>query len=175
MKKIILAGLMALTVSATFAQQKVAHIDTDELMGSMPEAIKIDGELKDYQVELQKSFIQLNKDYASKDSAFVKDSLTYTPTMKKIRLEELITLSQRLNNWQQEAQNLYNEEAEKKIAPLRDKALTAIKAVAKESGYGYVMESSSLIVSPPSDDLLPLVKKKLGIVDKPAPAAPKTK
>ena len=177
MKKIILAGVMALCISGAVAQQKIAHIDTDQLMSSMPEAQKIDTELKGYSVELQSIYVQLNKDYAAKDSAYVKDSLAFTPTMKKIRLEELINLSQRLNNWQQEAQELYNEEAENKIAPLREKALTAIKAVAKENGYGYVMESGSMLVMPPADDLLPLVKKKLNIVDKPATPvpAPKTK
>jgi outer membrane protein len=35
--------------------------------------------------------------------------------------------------------------------------------VAKENGYNYVLAKEQLLVSPPADDLLPLVKKKLGI------------
>ena len=62
--------------------------------------------------------------------------------------------------------------AQEKIAPVRTKALDAIKTVAKEKGYTYVIDeaSSSLLVMPPGDDLLPAVKTKLGIKD--APQAP---
>ncbi|MBL0145205.1 MAG: OmpH family outer membrane protein [Chitinophagaceae bacterium] len=49
--------------------------------------------------------------------------------------------------------------------------MDAIKAVAKEAGYAYVLDVNSLIVAPPADDIIGLVKKKLNIKD-PAPAAP---
>ena len=65
-------------------------------------------------------------------------------------------------------------EFQKKIAPVKTKALEAIKTVAKEKGYTYVIDdaTSILFVMPPGDDLLPFVKTKLGIKD-PAPASPK--
>ena len=46
-----------------------------------------------------------------------------------------------------------------------DAEKAAIKAVAKEKGYGYVLDSSVgvLLVSPAGDDLLPVVKTKLGL------------
>jgi outer membrane protein len=51
--------------------------------------------------------------------------------------------------------------------------MEAIKAVAKESNYAYVLDANSVLVGPPGEDVLPLVKKKLGIVDKAAaPAKP---
>jgi outer membrane protein len=62
---------------------------------------------------------------------------------------------------------MYQQEAQKKIAPLRTKAMEAIRAVAKESGYSYVLDINSVIVGPPGDDVLGLVKKKLGIKDAP--------
>ncbi|HNU89285.1 MAG TPA: OmpH family outer membrane protein, partial [Ferruginibacter sp.] len=67
--------------------------------------------------------------------------------------------------------------AQDKIAPVREKAMDAIKAVAKEKGYSYVIDESTnaILVAPPGDDLLPAVKAKLGIKDAPAakPATPK--
>ena len=44
-----------------------------------------------------------------------------------------------------------------------------LNTVAKENGYSYIIDASALIVSPPGDDILPLVKKKLGIINKTAP------
>ena len=175
MKKLLVAGAMVLGILTASAQSKVGYINSDELMGSMPEAAKADAELKQFQADLQTQGQDLMKDLSNKDSLFVKDSVKLSESMKTIRRNELIQLYQRVQNWQNEAQELYQAEAQKKITPIRTRAMDAIKAVAKESGYGYVFDtvSGSLLVAPPGDDLLPLVKRKLGIKEGPAtPAAP---
>lgn len=168
MKKLIVVAVMALGVFNASAQSKIGYISTDELIGVMPEAEKADNELKAYQSELAQNGQDLMRDLSTKDSLFVRDSAKLSPSMKEIKRKELITLYQRVQNWQNEAQEMYNTEAQKKIAPIRVKALDAIKAVAKESGYTYVLDINSVIVAPPGDDLLPLVKKKLNIKDPPA-------
>ena len=131
----------------------------------MPEAAKADAELKQFQTDLGKQGQDLMNDLNTKDSLFVKDSTSFSPSIKEIKRNELIKLYQRVQGWQNEAQELYQAEAQKKIVPIRNKALDAIKAVAKENGYGYVFDNAqgSLLIAPPGDDLLPLVKKKLGI------------
>lgn len=175
MKKLFVAGAMVLGILTASAQSKVGYINSDELMGSMPEAAKADAELKQFQADLQTQGQDLMKDLSTKDSLFVKDSMRLSESMKTIRRNELIQLYQRVQNWQNEAQELYQAEAQKKITPIRSKAMDAIKAVAKENGYGYVLDtvSGNLLVAPPGDDLLSLVKKKLGIKDAAAtPAAP---
>ena len=59
------------------------------------------------------------------------------------------------------------------MGPIQKKAVENVKLVAKEAGYAYVLEAGSLLVSPPADDLLPLVKKKMGIKEPVAkPAGP---
>ena len=93
--------------------------------------------------------------------------------MKEIRRNELVTLYTRLQNYDQEIQDKSGQYAQTKIIPIRQKAMDAIKAVAKEKGYTYVLDESQghILVSPPGDDLLAAVKTKLGIKDPPpAPA-----
>ncbi|MBC7935983.1 MAG: OmpH family outer membrane protein [Rhizobacter sp.] len=170
MKKLIVAAVMALGIFNASAQNKIGYISTDDLIGVMPEAEKADNELKGYQAELAQNGQDLMKDLRVKDSMFVLDSAKQSASMKEIKRKELISLYQRVQNWQNEAQEMYNQEAQKKIDPIRKKALEAIKTVAKESGYSYVLDVNSVIVAPPGDDLLPLVKKKLGIKDTPAAA-----
>lgn len=165
--KTFLVAVMAFGIFTASAQQKIGHINTEELISAMPEAIKVDAELKEYQQGLGQQYQDLSADFAAKDSAFVKDSVKLSPQLKKIKRDELLVMYQRLSNWQEEANQLYQQEANTKVGPVREKAMDAIKAVAKEQGYGYVVDESNLLVMPPSDDLLPLVKKKLGIVDKP--------
>ena len=49
--------------------------------------------------------------------------------------------------------------------------MDAIKAVAKEAGYAYILDVSTIIVAPPGDDVIALVKKKLAIKDPAAATA----
>ncbi len=170
MKKFLVVVVMALGAFAANAQNKIGYISPDELIGVMPEAEKADNELKSYQGELAERGQDLMKELSAKDSIFVKDSSKLTATMRNIKRQELIELYQKVQGWQNQAQEMYNAEAQKKIAPIRVKAMDAIKAVAKENGYSYVLDVNGVIVAPPGDDLLPLVKKKLGIKDTPAPA-----
>ena len=169
----IVEGVMALGVFTASAQQKIGYVNTDELIGIMPEAEKADVELKDFQTALGQQGQDMMKELTAKDSIFVKDSAKLSPSMKEIKRKELIELYQRVQGWQTQAQELYQQEAQKKIAPIRDKAMDAIRVVAKENGYSYILDINAIIVAPPGDDVLPLVKKKLGIKDAPAKPAMK--
>jgi outer membrane protein len=170
MKKLIVAGVMALgIIFSASAQTKIGFIDTDELIGIMPEAAKVDSVLKEYQASLVLQGQDMNREADEKAAQFVKDSLKMTPTMKEIKKNEIFALIQKAQGWNQTAQEMYNQKAQEKIAPIRAKAFDAIKAVAREKGYTYVLDASTnvLLVSPPSDDLMPFVRVKLGIKDTP--------
>lgn len=170
MKKLIVAGVMALGIFSASAQSKIGYIDTDVLIGVMPEAAKVDAELKAYQDALGLQGQDLGKEADAKAAQFLKDSASLSASMKEIKRNEILELFQKVQNWNQIAQDKYNQKAQEKIGPIRTKAFDAIKAVAKERGYGYVLDASNgvLLVFPPSDDLLPFVKAKLGIKDTPA-------
>ena len=177
MKKLIVAGVMVLgTFLNASAQNKIGYISLDELIGVMPEAEKADGELKEYQASLAQQGQDMMKELGDKDSLFVKDSAKLSPSMKEIKRNELIALYQRVQGWNQQAQDMYQQKAQEKITPLKEKAMATIKEVAKENGYAYVLDANTVMVGPPGDDLIGLVKKKLGIKDapvqKPAPKKP---
>lgn len=173
MKKIIVAGVMALGIFNASAQTKIGYVSTDELIGVMPEAEKADAELKDYQASLALQGQDMMKDLGNKDSLFVRDSAKLSASMKEIKRNELIALYQKVQGWQNQAQEMYQQRAQEKIAPIRTKAMDAIRVVAKENGYSYVLDINAVIVAPPGDDILPLVKRKLGIKDAAPAAVPK--
>ncbi len=168
MKKLIVAGVMVLgTFFNSSAQNKIGYISLDELIGVMPEAEKADGELKEYQASLAQQGQDMMKELGDKDSLYVRDSAKLSPSMKEIKRSELVALYQRVQGWNQQAQEMYQQKAQEKIAPLREKALATIKEVAKESGYAYILDANSVITGPPGDDVIGLVKKKMGIKDTP--------
>ncbi len=173
MKKLLVAAVMIVSTFGASAQQKIGYISTDELVGAMPEAEKAEAELKEYQASLAQQGQDMMKELNEKDSLFVRDSAKLSPSMKEIKKNELLSLYQRVQGWNQQAQEMYQQEAQKKIAPIRTKALDAIRAVAKDNGYTYVLDVNSVIVGPPGDDIVSLVKEKLGVKKAAAPAAPK--
>lgn len=178
MKKLLLGAVMALGIMSASAQTKIGYINTDELMAIMPESAKVSADLNEYQTTLQQQGMALAKEADTKRDQFFKDSATFSNSKKEIVKDELVKLYSRLQNYEQEAQEKAQKYAQEKIAPVRLKAMDAIKAVAKEKGYTYVIDDASavLLVMPPGDDLLPMVKTKLGIKDTPAaPAAGGTK
>ncbi len=167
MKKLIVAGVMALGFLSAAAQTKIGYVNTEEVMGAMPETAKANKELQEYQESLAKQYEDLEKDANEKIAQFGKDSATLTASMKEIKREELIKLVQRVQNFNNEAQEKAKQAAQQKFAPIQQKALDAIKSAAKKNGYTYVLDIASIIVAPPADDILGLVKKELGIVDAP--------
>lgn len=173
MKKLLLGAVMAFGMLSASAQTKIGYINTDELMSVMPEAAKINADLNEYQTSLQQQGLTLKIELDKKVEQYNLDSSKLSASMKEIRRDELVKLYSRLQNYDQEAQEKAQQYAQTKIAPVRTKAMDAIKAVAQEKGYTYVFDdaASVLLVMPPADNLLPFVKTKLGIKD--PPAAPK--
>lgn len=163
MKRIIALVTLVLAVFSGQSQVRVAYINSEELISVMPEAEKADAELKQYQAELAQIGQDLMKELNEKDSMFVRDSLKFSSTMKEIKKNELVALYQKVQNWNQEAQERYQAKAQEKIAPIRSKALETVRNVAKEKKYDYVLDQNAVIVGPPGDDLLPFVKEKMGI------------
>lgn len=171
MKKLLFAGIMALGMFTASAQNKLGYINTDELVSTMPEAAKADAELKEFKTGLGQQYQDLSMELNAKDSTFIKDSVKLSSSMKEIKRGELIKLYQRVQGFQQESQEEYQTRANEKIAPIREKALIAIRAVAKENGYTYIFNEDNLLVMPQGDNILPLVKAKLGIKDTPRPVS----
>jgi outer membrane protein len=77
--------------------------------------------------------------------------------------QALQQISYQVQNWQQISQQAYQNKQNQYLQPVYRKVMDAIRAVAKESGYGYVYTQEALLVAPPADDLLPLVAKRLNI------------
>lgn len=177
MKKVttLVMTVMALMIfgSDVKAQSKIGYISVDEVLGVMPEVKKVQGELASYDSSLQINYSETLKEYLSKDSSYKADSAKLSPAVRKAKESDLEKLAGELNNFQQNYQNMLTERRNQLMQPVVERAVTTIKEVAKANGYTYVLSKEALLVQPEADDLLPLVKKKLGITDAPAKPAAK--
>jgi len=168
MKKmvIVVAAVIGLSMAGTtsHAQSKIAYISLPDIITAMPEYKKADTSLADYQSALAQNFEDMKRELNEQDSLVnSKDTLKYTKAQLEIKRKNVTELYLKVNSYQQQAQQLLQQKQQDLIAPIQKKAVETIQEVAKENGYTWVLSKEAVFVSPPGDDLLPLVKKKLGL------------
>lgn len=161
-KTFLLIAVIALGFNTINAQQKIGHISTDLLISLMPETKALNAELekksKTYETELKAE----NDKLEAKLKRYDAEAASQTNEVNQQRMAEVQADQQNLQQASQVAREDLTKMRNEQLQPILDKAKTAIEAVAKEGGYTYVLEASTLIVAN-GTDLMPQVKAKLGI------------
>ena len=172
MKKLIkLTLLVALTMSVSeLYAQKFARVNTQELFTLMPETAEMQKNLEAFGKDLNEQLEQIQVEFNNKAADFEKNQATMAASVKQMKQQELQQLQQRFGEIQQLAQQDMQKKQAELFEPVQKKAQDAINKIAKAAGYLAVFESASLVYFDEAQlvDIAPLVKKELGIVEKPA-------
>ena len=103
LKSLIVAFLMALPMTFSYAQSKVAHIDTQKLIGEMPEVIAAQKQLeqleKTYTSEIENTY----KEFQTKAQSYSADAANQTDVTNQARQKELETMQQNINQYRETA------------------------------------------------------------------------
>ncbi len=179
-KLVIVITAVVMSSSAMNAQnaQKIAHIDLDSLISIMPESKVAQQAVQDYSKQLEQQVVAMQTELQTKYEDYQAHSKDWAEVVRASKEKELNDLNQRIQDFQTQAQSDYQKKSAELSKPVYDKAKVAIDDVAKANAYKYVLDTSSglVIYHEPSDDIIGLVIKKLGITA-PAPGtsvAPKT-
>lgn len=165
-KLFLLAAVLVISAGSANAQgQKSGYISVEQMVSLMPELGKIDTLLQKFQADsLNTEFAALINDYNYRDSMLTKTDTTKMPaSIKREHREALQQIAYQVQNWQQISQNYMQSKQQELLAPVYQKVMDAIRAVAKDNGYGFVYNQEALLVAPPGDNLLPLVAKRLKV------------
>ena len=163
--KLVLASAVIALCSNVSAQTiKLAHINLQELVVSMPEYDTAMVKLQKVAQELDQVMEEMNVELNRKYEDYSKNQANWTDLVKQAKMDELTTLQQRIQTFQQQAQESYQQENDKLMQPVVEKANKAIEAVSKEQGINMVLNAQVLHYKDASTiDLLSAVKKHLGI------------
>lgn len=165
MKQALTLGLVLIALTAfnpfLIAQNKTGYVSIDEVVQLMPEYKKATGEMAQYDSTLQIEYAETLKELNRQDSLFKMDSTKMSPAAKSAKKEMMKKLLVELQGFEQGYQQKMQQKQEELMAPIAQKANQLIEDVAKASGYTYVFRKEALLVQPATDDLLPLIKKKL--------------
>ncbi|MFO7868608.1 MAG: OmpH family outer membrane protein [Bacteroidales bacterium] len=166
--KFTVAFFLVIISSAGIVQaQKFAHVDFQKLVEAMPERQKalqtLQEEYKEAQDMIEEMSVELNQKYMNAQKNY--DSLSEMG--RQMLEEELMSQQQRIQEYQTNAEKKLSERREELLNPVIEKAQKAIDVVAEEEGYIYVFDVSEgsqvLYFSGKSENILPEVKKQLGI------------
>lgn len=169
MKNLAIALLFVVaTIGATNAQvkNKFGHINSQELLEVMPEKETADKQIEEFGKQLQKQLQTMMAEREAKVNDYMENEATMSEIIAQTKAEEIQMLDQRIQAFQQNAQQSLAKKEGEAYQPILDKARKAIEEVAKENGFTYIFDVSagSLLYQPESDDILALVKTKLGIL-----------
>ena len=160
---IVLVSVGLFGFSNSVKAQKIGYISADEIIQLMPEAAEIQNQLNQYQQSLYQNADDQKTALNEAVQKFYKDSATMSPSLKEVKRSDLQKQVQELSGMDQKIQNQFEQKRQELSMPIQKKLQAAIEEVAKENGFTYVFPREALIYMPPTSDIGPLVRKKLGL------------
>ena len=147
------------------AQSKIGHINSNDLLEIMPERTKAAADVEAFAKQLEMQLKNMSAEYETKLREYQSQQSLMTEPVRQTKVQEITDLESRIQQFQLTAQESLQKKESEILKPLIDKAKNAINTVAKEKGYDYILDTGLGVVLffDTGDDILPLVKKKLGL------------
>jgi len=170
MKNLIRLTLVVLLFSFCFAvnaQQpkkfKLGHIDSNELLSIMPGRDTAQAKLQAYATTLGQQLKKMQNELETNEAEYRENEKSWPELIRASKYNALVDLAKRIEAFQSSAQEDLQQKEQEYLQPIIDVAKQAIDDVAKENGYTYILDSGygMVLYSDESDNILPLVKKKL--------------
>lgn len=148
MKKVILVAIAVLiTASVSFAQ-KMGYVDTDYILGKIPEykaaQTEIDKTSVDWQKEIEAKYGEIDKLY----KIYQAESVLLTDDMRKKRENEIINKEKEVKELQKSRFGVDGELFKKRmelVKPIQDKVYSAVKQVAEKSGLAFIFDKAGQV------------------------------
>ena len=167
MRKLITILLISLMISSAGMAQvnaKFGYIDSNQILSEMPETDSLQKELKKYADYLDQQMQTMAMEYQKKVQDYQQNVAGMSDLIRQTKEKEITDLQQRIQAFQASADQDLAKKQNELFNPLIEKIKNAISEVGKENGYNYIFDvGTGALVYFQGDDILPLVKKKLGI------------
>jgi outer membrane protein len=160
--------IVALAGQSAIAQSfKFGHINSDELIQSMPEYGSATVKLEKFRKELVNALELMQVEFNNKTDVYQKAAKTLSDVVKQTKEQELMDMQKRIQDFQTNAQTQLQNKQSEVFQPIYTKVDKAIKDVGKENGFFYVFDvaKGALLYfdETKSVNVMPLVKTKLGL------------
>ncbi len=180
-RSVALVAVIFLGTQYVSAQQKIGHINADEIFQMTAEFKTANEQLRTLNDAKTKELQGMYEVFQQKQTEANEKLRNRSEANKSTVDAELQTAGQELQTMEQriqEVQRVAQEDLQKKqqelLTPIQTKVMNAINAVAKDKGFAYVLDTSNgnVIYFQGGEDISADVKTKLGIAANATPATP---
>lgn len=157
-------ALLAISMGVHAQALKIGHVDSNEIMSEMPERQQVEQQLMQFEQQLEGELRTMAAEYQKKVEEYQTNVATMSNLIRQAREKEISDLQFRIQDFQQNAEQEFNEKRIELLSPLIDKIRKAIDDVGKEEGYTYILDAGTgvlLHIGASANDLTSKVKAKL--------------
>lgn len=141
--KTLLLGLaLVFGAMSTQAQSKIAHIDTQAFIESMPSYQDAMKQLQQVEQTYQAEIDDLLKEAQKKNERYKAEAPTKTDEENQARMQELNDMQNSIMEYNQTATRDVQKKRQELMTPVLEKAREIIQTVARSKGYDYVLDST---------------------------------
>ncbi len=165
LKKFALVILCSLPM-VLMAQEKLGHINSQDVISQMPEVQTIQNTLNELQTQWEDQLLKMREEYYAKIKEYQEKQATMPESIKEARQSEIVEIEQRITTFNQQATTDLQKKQQELFEPVIQKVRKAINEVGAENNYTYIFDlgmQSIVYQSPKANDITPLVKKKLDL------------
>ena len=129
--------MLMLCAPMTMMAQKFGKVNTQQIMQSLPDVAKANGEMEALQKQKENDLKSMQDEFQRKADEYQKGSSTMNATAKQQKETELQTLQQKIQQAYQDGQ----QELQKKSSEL----MQPIEAVGKAGNYTFIFEDGAAV------------------------------
>lgn len=165
MKKILTICAALFVAASAFAQTKTGYVNTTELIQLQPAMDTVRTQLESAQKETYETYQAMIEEYQTKATTFQQKQASWTPAIKESKQKELNEIGNRIQEFEQSANQDLQQMQQVLQAPIYQKVNEEIQKLAKAKGLAFVFDIASVLYIDPAQsiDLTPELRIILGI------------
>lgn len=146
------------------AQMKFATVRLQEVFEKMPETKNANKTLEELAKKYEAENATLKTEYEIKYTDYVRSRNGMPQNIRARREQELMLISQSIEDFMKVAQNDIKEQQDKLMTPIKNKLMEAVTSVGTEGGYAFVIDEAQMLYKGVNfEDITPFVEAKLGL------------
>ena len=165
-KKLFVAAFVAIASLTSYAQTlKFGTVDLQAVMNDMPETAVLEKELSTKTQAFQTEAQKMEAEMQSKYQSYIEQRDSLDDVTRQMREEELTTLQQRAQQYQQASYTQISQYREQQLTMIQEKLFKAVKTVGDREKYIAIFPTNEATYFSPTEttDVTATVKKELGI------------
>src|SRR5690554_3240673 len=165
-KVLLIVSLFFFSCLVNAQELKFCHINIQKLIVELPAKKETYQKLQAEAQVLQTRMQKMREEHETKFKEYLAERETLPELIRATMEKEIQDIEQRLQNYQNMAQQTLSKKEQELYQPILEKIQKAIDVVGQEKGFIYIFDLSSQVVLYHSDksvDCTPFVKTQLGM------------